>query len=97
MSASNPDESERKYWPAPIWRAGQRKKVDAPEPPINRHLTLPEKVAVKYLAEISGQKLHDVSALMEQLRICVSVNRSVDFDDAVKILRKYGIAAEREP
>ena len=96
MSASNPDESERKYWPASIWRAGQRKKVDAPEPPIARRISLPEKVSVKYLVEISGQKLHEVVALMDLLHICVSVNRSVDFEDAAKILRKYGIAAERE-
>ena len=96
MCPTNPDESERKSWPAPTWKAGQHKQAEAPEPPIRRHIALPEKVSVKFLAEISGQTLNEVVTLMSQLRVLVSVNRSVDFDDAAKILRKYGIAAERE-
>jgi len=55
----------------------------------------PEKVAVRYLAEVSGQQLSTILALMNTLRIIVEVNRSVDFDDAAKILRRYGIGADR--
>jgi hypothetical protein len=33
---------------------------------------------------------------MSELRIFVSINRSLDFDDAARILRRYGIAAERQ-
>jgi hypothetical protein len=66
-----------------------------PEPPIYLRVTLPEKVSVKYLAERSGQTLRAIVALMHQWRIIVSVDRSVDFEDAAKILRRYGIQANR--
>jgi hypothetical protein len=67
----------------------------APEPPITRQVSLPEKVSVRFLAEISGQSLYTIATVMWQLGIYVSVDRSVDFEDAAKILRRYGIAAER--
>ena len=67
-----------------------------PEPPITRRVTLPEKVSVKFLAEISDQTLDAIAAVMRQLRIVVSVDRSVDFEDAVRILWRYGIAADRD-
>jgi hypothetical protein len=69
--------------------------LPAPEPPITRHVTLPEKVSVRFLAEISGQALDTIARVMSQLRIGVSVERSVDFEDAARILRRYGIAAEK--
>lgn len=67
----------------------------APYPPITKQIRLPEKVSVRFLAELSGQDLHTIIAVMYGLRICVDVNRSVDFADAQRILRKYGIWAER--
>jgi hypothetical protein len=66
------------------------------DPPVTLWISLPEKVSVRFLAEISGQSLCAIQAMMYQLRICVGVNRSLDFDDAAKILRKYGIGAERD-
>ena len=66
-----------------------------PEPPITRRVTLPEKVSVQFLAETSRQTIYTVAALMSELRVFVSVQRSVDFDDAAKILRKFGIEAIR--
>ena len=65
------------------------------EPPIICRVALPEVVSVKYIAEISGQDLDSVVAVMSQLRIIISVNRSISFDDAARILRRYGIAADR--
>jgi hypothetical protein len=66
-----------------------------PEPPITRRIALPEKVSVQFLAKTSGQTIYVVAALMSRLRIFVSVQRSMDFDDAAKILRKFGIEAIR--
>ena len=66
-------------------------------PPITGKITLPEKVAVRFLAEISGQELHVIMTLMNKLRIHISANRSVNFGDAQRILRQFGIWADREP
>jgi hypothetical protein len=57
---------------------------------------LPEKVAVRYLAEETGQSLNTIVLVMHELRIGIEVNRSLDFEDAAKVLRRYGIAAERQ-
>jgi hypothetical protein len=64
-------------------------------PPITRKITLPNVVAVRYLAEVSGQDLVSINALMTELRIFVDVDRSVDFGAAQRILRHFGIWAER--
>jgi hypothetical protein len=65
----------------------------AQEPPITRHVSVPEKVSVKYIAELTGQPRYAVTSLMNQLG--VSQDRSIAFEDAAEILRRYGIAAER--
>lgn len=67
----------------------------ARQPRIKWHVGLPEMVAVKYVAELSGQDLDSIVAVMSELRIIVSVERSISFDDAARILRRYGIAAHR--
>jgi len=99
---SSPDPSKRDYLLPPgckdLVDALQRQQKDlppAPYPPVTRHVRLPEKVSVRFLAEASGQDLHAIAKVMADLRIIVNVNRSVDFADAQKILRKYGIWAER--
>jgi hypothetical protein len=61
-------------------------------PPITRQVFLPEKVSVKYLAEISGAGIFAIS-----MHASVSINRSVNFEEAAKIMLKYGIEAKREP
>ena len=91
-----PEESERKPWPPAFWKAPQPLPPPVPEPPITRRVILPEKVAVRFLAEESGQRLNTIVSVMNELRITVDVNRSLDFDDAAKVLRRYGIAAERQ-
>ena len=67
-----------------------------PEPPVKRRITLPEKVSVKFIAEISGQPLYIIAMVLQELGIDISMYRSVDFEDGAKILRMYGIAAEKE-
>jgi hypothetical protein len=59
-----------------------------PDPPITRQVSLPEMVSVKYLAEVCGASRYAIAVL-------TSVNRSVNFELAAKILRKYGIEAKR--
>jgi hypothetical protein len=61
-------------------------------PPITRQVFLPEKVSVKYLAEVSGAGIFAIS-----MHASVSINRSVAFEEAARILLKYGIEAKREP
>jgi hypothetical protein len=68
----------------------QEQTVPASLPPITRHVTLPEVVAVRYLAELLRLSKEDVSALCGYFG-----ERSVPFDQAQKILRKYGILADR--
>jgi hypothetical protein len=63
-----------------------------PDLPITKQVYLPEQVSVKYLAEVSGAGIFAISR-----QTSVSVNRSVAFDVAARILLKYGIEAKREP
>jgi len=95
MAAPNPDPGDRKYWPAPIWSA-KRKKVGSPpsDPPIARRLRLPETVTVGYLAELTGQKPAKIIEELKRLKCYRS--RALDFESAEKLLRKYGIGADRE-
>jgi len=67
----------------------------SPEPPIIRKILLPEKVAVRYLAEVSGASLYTIIITLRELHVIIDVERSVDFNIAAKLLRKYGIAAMR--
>jgi hypothetical protein len=68
-----------------------------PEPPITRHILLPEKISIKYLAEIVERDLAVIIADLVRLRCYLGKNRSIDFEDAVRLLRKYGVAAEKQP
>ena len=94
MQQHDSDGGERNY-AAPIWRKPlpEVKRLNAR---VRYHIELPDKVAVKYLADVSGQTLRTILTQMELLRIFVSVDRSVDFDDAARILLKYGIKAHRQ-
>jgi len=55
-------------------------------PPVTRQVSLPPIVSVKYLAEVCG-----VSVDILSTQIGYSVDRSVTFQVAAGILRKYGI------
>ncbi len=68
----------------------QPQPVVAPLPPITRRIALPEMVAVQYLAELLQMSTHEVSALSGY-----SVPRSVPFKQAQRILRGYGIRADK--
>jgi len=61
-----------------------------PLPSITQRVALPEVVAVRYLAELLQLSQEDVSALCGYFG-----ERSVPFDQAQKILRKYGIWADK--
>jgi len=73
------------------------KRASVPAPPITKKVTLPGVVAVRFLIDVSGQEPETVTGLMNNLHILVDINRSIDFAAAQKILRQFGILAEREP
>ena len=58
------------------------------DPPVTRKVALPPIVSIKYLAEVCG-----VSAAILSNQIGYHVDRSVSFQIAAGILRKYGIEA----
>jgi hypothetical protein len=66
------------------------------DPPISRYVSLPKKVSVKFVAEISGQSLITIRLLMHELRIYIEENRGLDFSDAARLLRRYGIGANAD-
>src|SRR6266478_4283777 len=103
MALSDQDNTERGYLLPPgckdlvdaIKHQKDSEPVRVPYPPITRNVILPNMVAVRYLVEVSGQELDVITALMKDLRIIVDVNRSVEFGAAQRILRHFGIWAER--
>jgi len=95
MIPPNPDESEFAGGTVGSWLSARNQRREASHPPIWKRVALPEKVSVKYLAEISGDSLGEFLEEMHKFRILIDANRAVDFADAEKILRAYGIAADR--
>jgi hypothetical protein len=67
-----------------------------PDPPIVKYVTLPAKVSLGYLAEVTGQELATIIDELVHLRLFLGMHRSLDFEDAAKLLRKYGIGANRQ-
>jgi hypothetical protein len=59
-------------------------------PPITRRVALPDMVAVRYLAELLRLSTREVAAITGYFG-----GRSVPFEQAQRILRKYGIWADR--
>jgi hypothetical protein len=64
-------------------------------PLITQLLCLPKKVSAKYLAELSGTSLYTVFSVVLELRVRINDDLSIDFEEAAKILLKYGIATKR--
>ncbi len=95
MPEAGPDPGKRQYWPPPTWSA-KRKKVGSPppDPPITRRVTLPDTVTVGYLAELTSQKPTRIVEELKRLKCYREI--ALDFEDAAKLLRKYGIGADRE-
>ena len=69
--------------------------VSHPLPTITRRVTLPEKVAVSYLAELLGADMRTFTAEMRELGIGIGWYRSMSFDEAQRLLRRHGIWADK--
>jgi hypothetical protein len=97
VTVPDSDESDRKHWPAPIWKVKEKKVgPPPPDPPISKRVRLPETVTAIYLAEITGQELPKVVEELKRLRLFLGYERSLGFEAAARLLRKYGIGAERD-
>jgi hypothetical protein len=95
MPTSDSESGKRQYWPPPTWSAKQKKVgPPPPDPPITRRVSLPESVTVAYLAELTGQQPDRIIEELKRLK-CYR-QRALDFDGAAKLLREYGIGADRE-
>src|ERR1019366_2055161 len=87
MSTANSDEGKRD-WSLPIWSAKPNEPVPStPDPPVTRCVSLPEKVSIAYLAEITGQDQSTVAGELVRLRLFLGLYRSLDFEAAAKFLR----------
>jgi len=81
----------------PIWRAKEKKIGPPPaDPPISKRVKLPETVTARYLAEITGQEFSKIVEELKRLRLFLGHERSLGFDAAARLLRKYGIGADRD-
>jgi hypothetical protein len=58
-------------------------------PPVTRHIKLPDMVAVRYLAELLHMSTQEAEALSGYY-----YGRSIPFEQAQRILRRYGIWAD---
>lgn len=68
----------------------QPESVAVPLPPITREVTLPDIVAVRYLAELLQMSTRDAAGVSGYFG-----GRSVPFEKAQRILRRYGIWANK--
>jgi hypothetical protein len=97
MPSPDSEENERVYWPPPTWTSKEKKgdPLPAADPPILKRVKLPERVTIGYLAQITGQELHIIVEQLIRLRLYLGC-RGQDFESAARLLRKYGIGAEKE-
>jgi hypothetical protein len=73
-------------------------EADSPEPVIHAWVFLPDKVSLRYIAYLAGEDVKMVCGRMRRLDIICTIDRSVDFADAQRVLLTYGIQAEpKEP
>jgi hypothetical protein len=77
----------------PLWQVVQRRRRK-PIPPIVRHVTLPDSVAVQQLIELAGKKPFCIIADLMNLGLFVNIDGNVSFETAAHVLRWYGIAAD---
>src|SRR5437879_4978495 len=96
MSPSDPNEYKTRYLRASLSAKQEDAVTQAQEPAIVRYVSLPEKFSIEYLTEITGQALRTTIGDLVRLRSFLGRYRSLDFEDAAKLLRKYGIGANRE-
>jgi hypothetical protein len=95
MSAPDSDEGKR-GWSLPIWSAKPNEPVlTTPDPPVTRFVSLPDRVSITYLAEITVQDPSAVIGHLVRLRLFLGIYRGLDFEAAAKFLRKYGIGANK--
>jgi hypothetical protein len=66
-----------------------------PDPRVTRQVVLPDMVSVAYIVEVSRASAYAIDMVMREMRVRSDVGRSVEFEIAAKILRKYGVVAIR--
>jgi hypothetical protein len=80
--------------------AYRQRKRELPDPPITKRIRLPETVSVRYLAEVLAlatmTPFWTMVSHLNRHHLKVSLNRSISFQDAARVLRHYGIAAQLE-
>jgi hypothetical protein len=97
MSASYPNKQKRDCSLPPGCKdlidaiMSQPEPVPVSLPPVTRHVTLPDIVAVRYLAELLQMSTHEAEAVSGY-----AGGRSIPFEQAQRILRRYGIWARKK-
>jgi hypothetical protein len=80
----------------PASQPNQEKPGNSLPPGFSELVFLPEQVSVGYLMEVTGASADTMILVMQKLGVIGEVSRSVHFNDAARILNRYGILAKRD-
>jgi hypothetical protein len=80
----------------PSSQPNEEKPGNSLPPGFSNLVFLPEQVSVRYLMEMTGATADTMLLLMRNLGVIGEISRSVHFDDAARILNRYGILAKRD-
>lgn len=58
-------------------------------------IEIPDRAPIRLLALVLGKKIYQIIADLMELSVFATVNESVDFETASKVLRKYGYQAKK--
>ena len=83
-----------------VWKIDEEKlkstsSVPGVEPGFFLEVSLGPNVTVDFLASLLGRKPFQIVADLMELGVFASPQETVNFDDAAKVLRKYGLSASK--
>jgi|ERR1041385_5267828 hypothetical protein len=79
-----------------VWKFNEKKLKPAfAHPGFFLEVTLAAKVTVTYLASLLGRTPFQVAADLMELGVFATTHEQISFDDAARLLRKYGLSAKR--
>ena|ERR1044071_1566506 len=83
-----------------VWKLSQAKvdpgpALSFPDPGFFLEVVLGETVNIQYLASVLGRQPGQIVGDLMDLGVFVTANAQVNFDEAAKVLQKYGLSARK--
>jgi hypothetical protein len=88
-------ETFSKVWKLDKTKLKAKPAVSLPDPGFFLEVQLGERVTVQFLVSVLGRKPVQILSDLMDLGVFVSEDATINFEDAAKVLRKYGLKARQ--